>query len=112
VTTIAGGAFGDAAPLVIWYVLASGALSIAIVVASYNFGLYRYAFVVPVFSVACVEITTLSMWHPSLAAVVAVLLAGHVCVLAASLYGTAAAGPAAGPLESTDPVPATEPTIG
>ena len=112
VTTIAGRAFGDAAPLVLLYVFASGALSIATVVASYNFGLHRYAFVVPMFVVACAEIVTLSLWHPSLTAFVEVLLAGHACVLLASLYGVTAPATRRDAAEAGDPVPAAEPTIG
>jgi len=89
VTLVAGRAFGAAAPLVLPYVLASGALSIATVIAAYNFGLHQYAFVPAMFVAACIEIVTLSLWHPSLQAVVGVLLAGHTLVLLASLYGTA-----------------------
>jgi O-antigen/teichoic acid export membrane protein len=112
VTTIAGRAFRDAAPLVLLYVFASGALSIATVVASYNFGLHRYAFVIPMSVAACAEIVTLSLWHPSLIAFVEVLLVGHTCVLLASLYRVTA--PAARPeaIETGDPIPAAEPTIG
>jgi len=111
VTVIAGGAFGAAAPLVLPYVFASGALSIATVVASYNFGLHRYTFVIPVAVVALAEIVTLSVWHPSLLAFVGVLLAGHTCILAASFVGVGSpVRPLAG--VGTDPVPTAEPTIG
>ncbi|MDB5071260.1 MAG: sugar isomerase [Candidatus Eremiobacteraeota bacterium] len=110
VTTIAGRPFGDAAPLVLLYVLASGALSLAYVVASYNFGLHRYEFVVPAFVVACAEIATLAVWHPSLHAIVAVLATGHACVLAATLYRSSARVPA-GPLrvDESDPIGTGEP---
>jgi O-antigen/teichoic acid export membrane protein len=112
VTTIAGRAFGDAAPLVLLYVLASGALSLANVVASYNFGLHRYEFVVPALAVACAEIVTLALWHPSLHAIVTVLAVGHACVFAATLYRGRV--PAARAREEAfdgveDPVPAAEP---
>ena len=87
VTTIAGGAFGEAAALVLWYVLASGALALASVVVAYRIGLHRYGFVVPAMIVAVAEIVTVWVWHPSLVAVVMVLLAGHGCVLAVTLIG-------------------------
>lgn len=112
VTTIAGRAFGAATPLVLWYVLASGALSIATVIASYNFGLHRYAFVAPVLAIACAEITTLSLWHPSLSTVVGVLLAGHVGVLAASLYGVGANAAITREITPAEAVVSAEPTIG
>jgi O-antigen/teichoic acid export membrane protein len=112
VTLIAGGAFGDAAPLVLLYVLASGALSLAYVVASYNFGLHRYQFVIPAFVVACAEIATLTLWHPSLHAIVGVLATGHACVLAATLYRvhvSTARAPALALDGLGEPVPAAEP---
>ena len=86
VTLIAGKAFGDAAPLVLLYVTASGCLSLANVVAAYKMGLHRYDFVKPALAVAIAEIVVLSIWHPSLLAVVGVLVAGHAGVLAATLF--------------------------
>jgi O-antigen/teichoic acid export membrane protein len=110
VTTIAGRAFGDAAPLVLLYVLASGALSLASVVASYNFGLHRYEFVIPAFAVACAEMVTLALWHPSLHAIVTVLAVGHACVFAATLYRSSARVRTAQPVaDDPDPFPAGEP---
>ncbi len=93
VTLIAGRQAADAAPLVLRYVAASGALSLATVVAAYNFGLHRYRFVLPACAVACAEVVALAFWHPTLAATVGVLAVGHTCVFAATLYGI------------TDPVP-------
>ena len=93
VTAVAGRAFGDAANIVPIYVFAFGALSLATVVAAYNFALHRYHFVIPMSVAAAAEMLTLAFWHPSLSAVVGVLAVGHVCVFAATLYGVAAAGP-------------------
>jgi O-antigen/teichoic acid export membrane protein len=110
VTTIAGQAFAAAAPLVVLYAVASGALSLATVVAAYNFGLHRYDFVVPAFAAACAEITTLALWHPSLQAVVGVLAVGHTAVLAATLYrlaGRPSEQPEA--VEEPEPITAAEP---
>jgi len=86
VTTIAGPAFGDAAPLVLWYIVAAGALGLANVVAAYKMGLHRFDFVAPALVLAIVEIATIWAWHPSLSAVVLVLAAGHTTVLGATLF--------------------------
>jgi O-antigen/teichoic acid export membrane protein len=86
VKLIAGAAFGEAAPLVFLYVLASGALALANVVAAYRMGLHQYDFVVPALVVALGEIGVLLVWHPTLVAVVTVLLTGHACVFAATLF--------------------------
>lgn len=110
VTTIAGRPFGEAAPLVLLYVTASGALSLATVIASYNFGLHRYDFVLPTCVVACAEIATLALWHPSLTAIVGVLAVGHTCVLAATLYRiTDPVSRARAAAIEPEPIPAAEP---
>jgi O-antigen/teichoic acid export membrane protein len=85
VTLIAGRAFGAAAPLVLPYVVASGALALANVVAAYKMGLHRYDFVVPALAVAALEIAAFSVWHPTLVAAITVLLAGHVAILCTTL---------------------------
>jgi hypothetical protein len=101
VTLIAGQAFGAAAPLVLPYIAASGALSLANVVAAYKMGLHRYDFVVPAIVVAIAEVTVFASWHPTLAAAVAVLLAGHTAILCTTLLRLNAPANVAGP----EPVP-------
>ena len=86
VTLLSGRAFGDAAPLVLTYAVASGALALATVVAAYKMGLHRYDFVIPCLIVAAAEVSAFSLWHPTLTAAVTVLMIGHVAVLAATLY--------------------------
>lgn len=86
VVLIAGRAFADAAPIVLPYALASGCLALAFVVSAYKTGLHRYDFVVPSFVAAIAEICVLSVWHPTLAAVVATLAVGHASVLVSMLY--------------------------
>ncbi len=110
ITVLAGHRFAAAAPLLLPYAFAFGALALATVVASYNFGLHRYAFVAPAAVVACAEIATLAMWHPSLTAVVGVLAAGHACLFAATLYRITdrVSRRAAARLEP-EPIPAGEP---
>jgi O-antigen/teichoic acid export membrane protein len=93
VTLIAGKGFGDAAPLVLLYVTASGCLSLANVVAAYKMGLHRYDFVFPALGVAISEIVVLSLWHPTLLAVVGVLLTGHAAVFAVTLFRIGAGAP-------------------
>lgn len=85
VTLIAGRAFGDAAPLVLTYVLASSALAMAYVLAAYKIGLHRYEFVIPALIVAVMEITAFSLWHPTLIAAIRILLAGHIAILCTML---------------------------
>jgi O-antigen/teichoic acid export membrane protein len=85
VTLLAGSAFGEAAPLVFPYVLASGLLSIAYVIVAYKIGLHRYDFVVPAAVVATAEITIFSLWHPTLTAAITVLLCGHLGILCTTL---------------------------
>ena len=87
VTLVAGRAFGEAAPLVLLYVVAAGALSLANVTASYKMGLHRYDFVPPVLAIAVSEVLVLRFWHPTLFAVVTVLAVGHTCVFASTLAG-------------------------
>jgi hypothetical protein len=110
VSLIAGRQATDAAPLVVRYIAASGALSLATVVAAYNFGLHRYGFVVPACVVACAEVVVLACWHPTLTATVGVLAVGHACVFAATLYRITAPVPR-GALEATEeqPLPQAEP---
>jgi hypothetical protein len=93
VTVIAGHAFGDAASLVVLYVVAAGALSLANVTASYKMGLHRYDFVPPAFAIAVAEVLVLSFWHPTLGAVVSVLAIGHACVFASTLVGITVVAP-------------------
>jgi len=85
VTLLAGRAFGDAAPLVLPYLVASSALSLAIVVGSYKMGLHRYDFVVPALVVAIIEIIAFASWHPTLLAAITDLLVGHLGVLCTTL---------------------------
>jgi O-antigen/teichoic acid export membrane protein len=86
ITLIAGRAFGGAAPIVLPYLIADGALALANVVAAYKMGLHRYDFVIPALAVAALEITTFAFWHPTLMAAVFVLLAGHVALLCVTLF--------------------------
>jgi O-antigen/teichoic acid export membrane protein len=86
VSVIAGKAFAEAAPLVLLYVIASGALSLANVVGAYKMGLHRYDFVVPCLIVAATEISVISIWHPTLNAVVGTLVIGHLALFAATLF--------------------------
>lgn len=85
VTLLAGRAFGEAGPLVLPYVVASGALALANVVAAYKMGLHRYDFVIPAIIVAALEVAAFVTWHPTLVAAITVLLVGHVAILCTTL---------------------------
>jgi len=94
VMLIGGHGFGDAAPLVLPYVVAAGALSLANVTASYKMGLHRYDFVAPALALAVAEILVIVFWHPTLLAVVTVLAVGHTCVFVSTLFGITVTSPA------------------
>jgi O-antigen/teichoic acid export membrane protein len=95
VTLLSGSAFAEAAPLVLPYTIASGALSFANVIAAYKMGLHRYDFVIPCLVVAGAEMAVFAFWHPTLTAAVGVLATGHIALLGATLYRVAAVSPAA-----------------
>ncbi len=86
VTLIGGPRFADAAPIVFTYVVASGGLSLASVVAAYKIGLHQYDFVKGVAAVGLAEIVVLALWHPTLSAAVTVLICGHVSMFAVTLF--------------------------
>lgn len=102
VTTIAGRGFALAAPLVFWYVIASGCLSIAAVIAAYKIGLHQYDFALPVFAVAVAEIVVICVWHPSPLAVIGVLVSGHACVFATLLFKAVFGAPLARPSDAVN----------
>jgi O-antigen/teichoic acid export membrane protein len=87
VALFAGKAFREAGPLVSTYVAAAGALGLANVVAAYQIGLHRYAFVWPAATVGLAEVLTIAFWHPSLIAVIWTLFFGHATLLAATFIG-------------------------
>ena len=62
----------------------------ATAVVAYQIGLHRYAFVLPSSLVAVAEVTAIAVWHPSLGAVLGVLVAGHAAFLATTFIGTGA----------------------
>jgi O-antigen/teichoic acid export membrane protein len=86
VTIIGGPRFGNAAPIVFTYVVASGALSLANVSAAYKIGLHQYDFVRPVALVGLGEVVALALWHPTLTAAVTVLVCGHLALFAVTLF--------------------------
>ncbi|HEY0615592.1 MAG TPA: polysaccharide biosynthesis C-terminal domain-containing protein [Candidatus Elarobacter sp.] len=87
---IAGPAFRPAAGIVPIYVAASGFLGLATVVAAYQIGLHRYAFVVPGVVVGAAEIAAIALWHPGITAVAWLLAAGHAALFAVTFIGIGA----------------------
>jgi O-antigen/teichoic acid export membrane protein len=89
VTTLAGKQFASASVLVVPYTAALGALALANIVAMYNIGLRRFAFVTPLCVVAIAEICFVCLWHRSVLMVLTIVLAGHAAAFAATLSGVA-----------------------
>ncbi len=87
VAALAGRAFYAAAPYVLPYALALCLLALANIVAMYRIGIARLGFVGPLCAVAVVEIGVVTVWHPSPAAVLTVLVCGHGAALLATLAG-------------------------
>ncbi|MFN2461583.1 MAG: hypothetical protein ABR591_13005 [Candidatus Velthaea sp.] len=84
---VAGRAFVAAAPLLVPYAFALSCLALANVTVAYNIGLERYRFVTPLAVIAVAEIGTVIAYHPSIGAVLAVIVAGHGLALLATLAG-------------------------
>ena len=87
---LAGGAFRPAAPFMLPYGLAMTALAGATVLATYLIGINRRGFAIPMTIVCILEIVAIVLVHPNVAAVVHIVLAGHLsaftCVLLAALF--------------------------
>lgn len=98
VTLMAGHAFAGAAPFVFSYGLAMTLLGVTSVVVAYKVGIHRFDFVPFLLVVAAGEIVAIASYHPSLAAVIAVLTAGHAVALVSTLWriNAVAVAPAAG----------------
>jgi O-antigen/teichoic acid export membrane protein len=77
---LAGANFVLGAPLILPYVLAAGALSLASLLAAYAIARHRFGFVPYLLSVAACEITAVSVRHASPLHIVQDILAGHVAV--------------------------------
>lgn len=90
VAALAGSAFRDAGGIAALYVPAAGLLGIGGIVAAYQIGLHRYAFVVPASLVALAQIVAIVVWHPSPHAVASVLLASDAAFCAATFIGIGA----------------------
>ncbi|MGB8205638.1 MAG: polysaccharide biosynthesis C-terminal domain-containing protein [Candidatus Baltobacteraceae bacterium] len=86
VAIIAGRAFATAGPYVLPYVLALSFLALANIVAMYQIGLARLSFVVPLCTAAASEIATITIWHPTIPAVITVLVCGHCAAFLTTLF--------------------------
>lgn len=84
--TLVGPQFLSASGLLFWYALAMTLLAGMNVVANYKIALHRFDFVYPFIAVTVGELVTISFYHPTLQAVIAVLVAGNALGLGASLY--------------------------
>jgi O-antigen/teichoic acid export membrane protein len=86
VTLLAGRAYAAAGPIVLPYLVASGALALANVVIAYKIGLHHYDFVVPALIIAVAEIAVFALWHPTILTAVTVLMIGHLALFGATLF--------------------------
>jgi O-antigen/teichoic acid export membrane protein len=87
VRVMAGAAFAAAAPLVFEYGVAMTILGATTAVVVYRVGIHRFEFVPFLLSIAVAEIAAINFYHPSLLAVVRVLIAAHAAALVSSLVG-------------------------
>jgi O-antigen/teichoic acid export membrane protein len=83
---IAGAQYAQAAPYVVEYGLATTFLAGASLAATYKIALHRFDFIVPLAAALVVEAIVLNLYHPSLRAVITVLLVGHGCAFLGSLF--------------------------
>ncbi len=79
---LVGADFLAAAAFLPWYALAMALLATTNVLASYSIALHRFAFSGPLISIALAEITAIFVYHPSLQAVVTILVAGNAVAVA------------------------------
>jgi O-antigen/teichoic acid export membrane protein len=83
-----GAAFTPAAPYIFEYGIAMVLLATTNAIVTYNIGLHRYIFVLPLIAVAVLEPTGIALFHASLQMVVEVMLATNALALIACLACT------------------------
>ena len=86
---LAGKKFLPAASIVLPYVLAAGALSIANILSTYSIACHRFRFSPYLMVVGICEVVLVSVRHGSSAEVVSDILAGHAAVLCVMTISTA-----------------------
>lgn len=86
VTSLAGAAFGAAAPYVFSYGIAMVLLAALNVIVAYKMGIHRFDFIVPLGLCAIGEIVGISVHHATLFDVIAVLIVGNALALVASSF--------------------------
>jgi O-antigen/teichoic acid export membrane protein len=83
ITAIAGRSFAAGAPLLLLYVYAVAALSLANITATYNIARGRMRFVIPLACVTVAEITAVAVRHRTAADLLQTIAIGHTLALAA-----------------------------
>jgi O-antigen/teichoic acid export membrane protein len=86
VTTLAGGAFVSAAPLVFPYGVAATLLAMLNTIVFFKVGLHRFDFLVPLTLVVLAELVAVILRHATPQQVIEILIAGNSVALLASLY--------------------------
>jgi O-antigen/teichoic acid export membrane protein len=86
VRILVGSQFLAAAPLLFQYAVAMSLLGAMNVIANYKIALHHFDFVYPFGVLTIAELTTIAFYHPTLQAVIWVLVVGNTCGVIASLY--------------------------
>jgi O-antigen/teichoic acid export membrane protein len=84
--TLVGSEFVPAAPLLFDYAIAMALLGGMNLFASYKIALHRFDFVYPFMAVTVLELAAIAVYHPTLRAVIQVLIVGNAVGLASALY--------------------------
>lgn len=97
ITAIAGRSFAGGAPLLLPYVYAVAALSLANIIATYNIARGRMRFVVPLLCVGVGEVVAVVLRHRSAWDLVQTIAVGHTLALFACAVSLGSARPGAAP---------------
>ena len=85
VNVLVGSAFLAAAPFIFWYGVATSLLASTTLTATYKIGLHDFAFVPRLLILVIAEIVAISLYHPSIMAVVAIVIAANFLALIATI---------------------------
>jgi len=100
ITMLAGGRFLGAATLLLPYVMASGALAVANVLAMYAIGRRRFGVVPYILGITTSEIIAVTIRHGSASAIVQDILVGHAVLCLAIAIGITLSIPKSAPLNA------------
>jgi O-antigen/teichoic acid export membrane protein len=96
VRALAGGAFGDAAPLLLPYGVATTLLAVLNTVVIYKIGVHRFGFVIPLALVALAELIAIATFHDTPYRVISILIVADAVALAVTLVAAPERRPSPG----------------